>query len=260
MSGLDTSRPHPARRYNYWLGGKDNFEADRDSGDAIASAFPEVASAARENRRWVERVVDWLAERGVRQYVDVGCGLPLQPYVHEIAAKWDPRVTVVYVDNDPLVMTHARALMDAAAPTVTAYAEGDLADPGTVLPAVELLDPDQPAALILAAVVHFLDDVDAPGIRQLIDRLPAGSFVALSHATEDFATPEERARAAHLRDGRHGGFWPRSLAEIAELVAGLRPCEPGIVPVADWHPERAPFPGDRNPRAVDGYAVVARKL
>lgn len=256
MNALDITRPHPARRYNYWLGGKDNFQADRDSAHAIERVFPEVAVAARENRRFVERAVDWLAAHGVRQFIDVGCGLPLQPYVHEIAARRDPWVRVVYVDNDPLVMTHARALMDSAAGN--AYVDGDLTEPDTVLPALAAVDG--PVGLILAAVVHFLDDLDAPGIRRIIDRLPPGSFVALSHATEDFATAEERQRAATLRTGAHGGFWPRSLDQIAELLAGLVPVEPGIVPIVDWHPDREPQPQTRQARDVAGYAVVAQKL
>lgn len=252
---FDSFTVSSARRYNYWLGGKDHFAPDRESGDAIEHAFPEVVSAARENRRFVERVVDWLAEHGVRQFVDVGCGLPVQPYVHEIAAKWDPNVTVVYVDNDELVMCHARALMDL--PDATAYVDGDLAHPDTILPALAMLDPDQPAALLLAAVVHFLED---PGvIRPLVDRLPPGSYVALSHATEDFATAEERDQVAGLRTGGHGGFWPRSLDELAELLAGLRPCEPGIVPITDWHPEREPQPKTRRVRDAAGYAVLATK-
>lgn len=260
MNRIDTSRPHPARRYNYWLGGKDNFQADRDSAHAIERVFPEVSTAARENRRFVERAVDWLAEHGVRQFIDVGCGLPLQPYVHEIAARWDPWVRVVYVDNDPLVMTHARALMDASPPAVTAYVEADLADPGTILPGLAVLDPGRPVALILAAVVHFLDDLDAPEIRRLINWLPVGSYVVLSHGTEDFSTAEERHMAAALRGGRHGGFWPRSLDEIAEMLAGLVPVEPGVVPIVDWHADREPNPQTRQARAVAGYAVVAQKL
>lgn len=261
MNALDTTRPHPARRYNYWLGGKDNFQADRDSADAIQRAFPNVRTAAQENRRCLERVVDLLAERGVDQFIDVGCGLPVEPAVHEIAGRHHPAARVVYIDNDPLVVVHGRALMDGSAPAVTAHMEADLTEPEDFPSGLGILDLHRPVALLLFAVVHFLDDLDAPGIRALIDRLPAGSYVAMTHATEDFATAAERAATADLRaSGAHGGFWPRSLDEIAELLAGLLPAEPGIVPIVDWHPDREPKPRTRQARAVAGYAVVAQKL
>jgi hypothetical protein len=259
VNDLDTSRPHPARRYNYWLGGKDNFAADRDSGDAIAEQFPAVVTAARENRRFVERAVGWLAETGVRQFIDVGCGIPLEPYVHEIAARHVADVRVVYVDNDPLVITHARALMDPWPPTRAAFVLADVAEPHAILRAPELaiLNMAEPVALLLFAVLHFLD---SPDIHALIDALPAGSYVALTHATEDLATREERARVAALRaGGEHGGFWPRTLDQIAELLRGLCPVEPGIVPITDWRPERDPVPHTRNAAEAAGYAVVARK-
>src|SRR5690242_16640062 len=179
-SRLDTSVPHPARRYNYWLGGKDNFAADRESGDAVVKLFPSIRTAAIENRAFLRRAVTLLAgELGIRQFLDIGTGLPTADNTHEVAQRVAPDSRVVYVDNDPLVMVHARALLTAAPGAgPTDYVEADVRSPEHILrEAAKLLDFDRPVALMLVAVLHFLADEEDPHgiVRRLLGALPPGS-------------------------------------------------------------------------------------
>jgi hypothetical protein len=263
---VDTTRPHPARRYNYWLGGKDHFAADRESGDAIAAVFPHVRTAAIENRRFLRRAVSYLAEhRGIRQFLDIGTGLPAAPDVHEIAEQHHRDARVVYVDSDPLVMVHARALMIATPPAATAYIEADLRDPDRILTNPELaavLDLREPVGLLLVAVLHFLSDTDDPGdiVAELMDALPAGSCLVLSHATYDPlpAATANQLRGLTGRDDRHGAFHPRSREQVAAIVTGFDPVPPGLVPVTDWRPHQHPHPQAPFSQAAT-YAIVAAK-
>jgi S-adenosyl methyltransferase len=257
---VDTTVAHSARRYDYWLGGKDNFAADRESGDAIAAAFPTVRTAVIENRRFVRRAVAFLAgDAGIRQFLDIGTGIPTSPNVHEIAQAIAPASRVVYVDNDPIVLAHARALLTSSPEGATAYIDADLRDPGKILTDPSLLgtlDFSRPVALMLAAILHFIpDEADPYGIvARLVGALPEGSYLVLSHATCDFLTPQE---VAEIAAGRYGAFFVRSEAEFARFVEGFELVPPGITSVAHWRAEAEPQP---RPTAADAftYGAVAR--
>ena len=254
---VDTTVAHPARRYDYWLGGKDNFAADRESGDAIAAAFPTVRTAVIENRRFVRRAVAFLAgHKGIQQYLDIGTGIPTSPNVHEIAQAIAPASRVVYVDNDPIVLAHARALLTSSPEGATAYIYADLRDPGKILTDPRLrdtLDFSRPVALMLAAILHFIPDgADPYGIvARLAGALPEGSYLVLSHATNDFLTPQE---VAEIVAGRYGPFYARSEAEFARFFEGFELVPPGIVSVAQWRADAEPQP---RPTAADAYTYCA---
>jgi hypothetical protein len=257
---IDTTAAHPARRYNYWLGGKDNFAADRASGDAIAAAMPSVRVAARENRMFLGRAVRYLAERGVRQFLDIGTGIPTADNTHEVAQAIEPAARVVYVDNDPIVLSHARALLTSTPEGATAYLDADLREPEKILDHADLhatLDLAEPVALMLVAILHFIRDDEKPRqlVSRLVEALPPGSYLVASHATYDYLPPRMIAKLeTNNADGR---FRPRSAAQFAALVEGLDPVAPGIVPICDWRAGDAPPP---RPSAADVscYGAVAR--
>ncbi|WP_328417414.1 SAM-dependent methyltransferase [Micromonospora sp. NBC_00389] len=262
---IDTSVPHPARRYNYWLGGKDNFEADRESGDAMAASFPTIRISALENRRFLGRAVGYLArEAGIRQFLDIGTGIPTADNTHEVAQGIAPESRVVYVDNDPIVLAHARALLTSSADGATAYIDADLRDPERILTHPEMLrtiDLSRPVGLMLVAVLHFVPDGDDPYalVRRLLDALPAGSYLAASHATHEYLPPQvaEEARAAARGGGPHGLINLRTRAEFTGFFTDLDVVEPGITSVAEWRAESEPQP---RPSAteVSMYGAVAR--
>ena len=258
---IDTSVPHPARRYDYWLGGKDNFAADRESGDAIAAKFPAIRIAVVENRRFLRRAVTFLAqEAGVRQFLDIGTGLPTASNTHEVAQSLAPTSRIVYVDNDPLVLVHARALLTSSREGATTYVDADLRDPDKILNSPELartLDFSEPVALMLLAILHFIPEEDDPYavVARLIGALPSGSYLVASHATSDYLPPE---LVADIAAGRHGEGRLRTKAEFTRFFDGLEPVEPGVVPVAEWRADGEPQP--RPTAAQTGmYAAAARK-
>ncbi|WP_250008055.1 SAM-dependent methyltransferase [Actinoplanes sp. M2I2] len=264
-STVDTSVPHPARRYNYWLGGKDNFAADRESADAIEAVFPHIRTAAVENRRFLGRAVRALTqEYGIRQFLDVGTGLPTADNTHQVAQRIDPTSHVVYVDNDPLVLTHARALLTSDPRGRTAYIPADLREPGRILTNPDLaatLDLGRPVAVMLIAVLHFVHDDDEANaaIATLMGALPPGSFLALTHATADFLPPEIAAALTSGKVKGAGSFEGRSRAQITRLLDdnGLELLEPGLTVASEWRPD----PGVTPPPAehVSVYGAVARK-
>jgi hypothetical protein len=260
LARIDTSVAHPARRYNYWLGGKDHFAADRASGDAIAAAMPGVKLMAVENRAFMGRAVQYLAELGIRQFLDIGTGIPAPNNTHEIAQGVDPVSRVVYVDNDPIVLTHARALLTSAPGGANAYIDADLRAPETILASPDLgatLDLSQPVALLLVAVLHFVREDEHP--QEIIDRLTGalapGSYLVASHATWEFL-PDE-AIAALNANNPDGRFQPRTRARFAELLSAFDLVEPGITSVAQWRAEGIPGP---RPSAEDVacHGAVAR--
>jgi S-adenosyl methyltransferase len=245
--GVDTSRPHPARRYDYWLGGKDHYAADRASAEEIErNSFPTVRLAARENRQFLGRVVSYLAEReGIRQFLDIGAGLPAANNVHEVAQGVDPRSRVVYVDNDPIVLAHARALLQGTREGATAYIDADVRRPSTILADPDLrttLDMTRPVALTLLAIMHFIGDAERPReiVAQLRDALPPGSFVVITHATSDHLSPDRR-EASVLANRRAGvPFQLRTSEEFAPFFDGLDLVPPGITSVVRWRPPVEP--------------------
>ncbi|MEU5943904.1 SAM-dependent methyltransferase [Micromonospora sp. NPDC047548] len=263
-SRIDPSVPHPARRYDYWLGGKDNFAADRRSGDAVAAAYPAIRTTVIENRRFMHRATRYLAETaGVRQFLDIGTGIPTSPNMHEIAQGVTSESRVVYVDNDPIVLAHARALLISAPEGATAYVDADLRDPERILAHSDVratIDFDRPVGLMLVAILHFLTDADDPyGItRRLIEALPSNSYVVISHATTDLVPRNIAATAAPVTTTSMIDMAFRSRDQFAGFFDGLEFVEPGISPVTEWRPDDPPE--QRRPAAqASMYAAVARK-
>jgi S-adenosyl methyltransferase len=237
---LDTSVPHPARVYNALLGGKDNFAADRAAAEATIRAFPANAKAARANRAFLARAVDYLtAEAGIRQFLDIGTGLPSANNTHEVAQAAAPGCRVVYVDNDPMVLLHAQALLTSAEPGATSYIEADLRDPGKILQqAARLLDFTQPVAVMLVAILHLISDDDNPYqiVKTLMDAVPPGSYLALSHLANDLY-PEQMAELARGFNKQAAvKLVLRDRAEITRFFDGLEPVDPGIAKIAKWRP------------------------
>ena len=232
---FNTGIAHPARVYDYWLGGKDNFAADRKVGDSVMAAIPS-APLARQNRAFLGRAVHYLAaEAGIRQFLDIGTGIPTAGNTHEVAQAAAPDARVVYVDNDPIVLAHARALMTSDPAGATAFILADFRDAGKILadPALrQTLDFDQPVALMLIALLHFFTDDQHPQaiVSSLIDVLPSGSYLAITNLTADFMDPDQAARATQA--GQQGGitYVPRTQAEVAAFFSGLDLVDPGVVP------------------------------
>ena len=257
--------PQAARRYDYWLGGKDNFKADRQSADELKSAFPAIGVAVRENRKFLRRAVHYLAaDCGIRQFLDIGVGMPLAPNVHEIAQAVDPAARVVYVDHDPVVAVHARALLAGTLPGVRAFVPGDLRAPQAILDDAllrQVLSLRRPVGLLLVAVLHFIenDAVAYAAVRRLVAALAPGSYVALSHVTYDPLAAGVRARLAAVSapEAGHGPFRARSHDEVGRFLDGLELVEPGLVSTVDWHPERHP-PAEGSAAEAVAYGAVGR--
>jgi hypothetical protein len=250
-SKVDTSVAHPARRYDYWLGGKDNFAADRASGDAIEAMMPTVRLAVRENRDFLRRAVRFAAEQEhIRQFLDIGTGIPTSPNTHQIAQQVDPAARIVYVDNDPLVLVHARALLTGTAQGRTAYIEADLREPRDILDDAEVaetLDLTEPVALLLVAVLHFVRNEEDPRgiVDTLVDALPDGSLVVASHVTLEHLPPAE-AEELIRTDGKAR---PRTGRELTSLFD--RPDLQLIAPVQSvsaWFDDRS---AEERPAAED---------
>jgi O-methyltransferase involved in polyketide biosynthesis len=240
-SGIDTSVPHPARVYDYWLGGKDNFEADRRAAEAGYKAFPGVLQSVRANRAFLARVVRYLVtEAGVRQFLDIGSGLPAASNTHEIAQQKAPESRVVYVDNDPVVLLHARVMLQSSPEGRTGFHQADARDPGLILErAAATLDFRQPVGVLMLGVLHFLpDDEQAAAITAAFSGAVApGSHLAVSHMARDIE-PETMARFA--RNMAESGLTQATLrdhGQVTALLAGLDLLAPGVVPVSKWRPD-----------------------
>ncbi len=260
---IDTSRPHPARMYDYGLGGKNHFAVDREAAEKVLASWPTARTAARENRAFLGRAVRYLAaEAGIRQFLDVGTGLPTTGNVHEVAQGVAPSSRVVYADNDPLVLAHARALLTSSPDGRTAYIQADLREPSAIVshPVTrEVLDFSQPVALMLVAILHFVPDEDKPAeiIATLLDALPPGSYLAASHSTAEHNPAEMTGmQRAYRQSGIPAQV--RDSDEFARLAfTGLELVPPGVVLVSEWRPEGA---GPRPTAAEVGvYGGVARK-
>ncbi|WP_371599009.1 SAM-dependent methyltransferase [Streptomyces sp. NBC_00564] len=249
---IDTSKAHPARVYDVFLGGKDNYEVDRAAAAAALAANPRGYLDVRHNRDFLRRAVTTLArEEGIRQFLDIGTGLPTQENVHQIAQRIIPDSRVVYVDNDPVVLAHARALLTSGPEGLTDYIDADLKQPAQILEeAAKTLDFDRPIALELVAILHFVEDAEAyPIVRELVDALPSGSRLVLSHLTEDL-NPENVRAVQRTYTERGFTFVLRSRAEVERFFteSGLELDDPGVVPAHHWRPDgAAPLPERADP-------------
>jgi trans-aconitate methyltransferase len=255
---INTSVAHPARVYDYWLGGKDHYPADREAAEQAIAALPDIARYARANRAFLRRAVRYLAgEAGITQYLDLGTGIPTSPNVHEIAQRLEPASRIVYADNDPIVLAHARALMQSTPPGVTAYLDADLRTPDKILhEAAETLDFARPLAVLLLATLQLIPDADDPYeiVARLVDALPSGSYLAISHPAKDIHA-KATAEAAERLNQLQVGVTLRSRAEVARFFDGLDLAEPGLVQVHRWRPD----PGERWTGEVTIHGGVARK-
>ncbi|MGV9674228.1 SAM-dependent methyltransferase [Nocardia sp. NPDC003482] len=237
---FDTQKAHSARMYDYYLGGKDNFAADREAASTVMEVFPETAQAARANREFVHRAARFAARSGIRQFLDIGTGIPTEPNLHNAVQAVDPRCRVVYVDNDPLVLAHARALMFGSAEGRTDFIPADIRDPHVILESEtlrEVLDLSQPVALNLAAILHFVTDEEGAYdiVRTYMDAFAPGSHLAVTHGSSDL-NPEvfEKIVGVYARAGMTVAL--RDKAAVTRFFDGLDLVEPGVVPVHRWRP------------------------
>jgi len=256
--GLNTAVPQTARIWNYWLGGKDNFPADRQVGDQVLEAFPAIVENARASRAFLARAVRYLAgEAGARQFLDVGTGLPTADNTHQVAQAVAPESRVVYVDNDPIVLAHARALLTSTPEGRTAYVDADLRDPDHVLQeAAGTLDFTQPVAIMLMGILgHIADDGQAQTIvERLVGAVPSGSYLAMNDGTD---TSEEVVEAARIwNQSANPTYHLRSPDRIARFFDGLELVEPGVVSPPRWRPDPSPA---GLPAEIDSACGVARK-
>lgn len=258
---IDTSRPHSARMYDYYLGGKDHFEVDQKAAESVAAVFPGVFVCARETRAFMHRATRVLArDHGIRQWLDIGTGIPTEPNLHQVAQAVAPEARVVYADNDPLVLKYAERLMRSTPQGRTTYIEADINDPEALLNAPELaevLDLDQPVALSLNAVLHFVPDAQDPYgiVNRLRAALPSGSALALSHCTPDF-DPETWRKVTDIYQNAGTPGQVRSKAEVARFFEGLDLIDPGIVIGHRWRPDTEPTASDAE---VSTWAAVGIK-
>lgn len=261
MTGIDTSKPHPARMYDWYLGGKDNYPVDEEMGRQMLALDPRVPVMARVNRAFMHRATRWLATNGVRQFLDIGTGIPTEPNLHQVAQAVAPEARVVYCDNDPIVLAHAAALLRGTPEGVTEYLQADVRDPATIVEgARKILDLSRPVALSLVALLHFVPDEDGAHelVAELLSALPSGSYLMMTHATADF-TPEESAAATEKLRAAGVTLALRSRDEFAGFFGGLELVEPGVVVVPEWHPELGePVPG-QDDGVIPGYGALGRK-
>ncbi|MCA1185287.1 MULTISPECIES: SAM-dependent methyltransferase [unclassified Saccharopolyspora] len=241
--GIDLRRPNSARMYDYYLGGSTNFEADREAADRVLAANPDVVPSIRANRGFLGRVVRYLVDQGIDQFLDLGSGIPTAGNVHDIAHRLDPAVRVVYVDNEPVTVAHARQLITDV--KQVEIVDADLRDPETVFERAgetRLLDFSRPVGLLMVSVLNFIeDDAEvAELVRRYVAQLAPGSYLAVSHSTAQWLAPETAARIAELyRDVNPPSYW-RSPEQIGRLFAGMELVPPGVVAPSHWRPEAEP--------------------
>ncbi|MFS0691524.1 SAM-dependent methyltransferase [Streptomyces nitrosporeus] len=258
---IDTSRPHPARMYDWFLGGKDNYPVDEAMGRQMLAVEPAVPVMARVNRAFMHRATRWLAAQGVRQFLDIGTGIPTEPNLHQVAQEADPATRVVYCDHDPIVLAHAEALLKGTPEGAIDYVQADARDVDAILgQAGKTLDFDRPVVLSLISLLHFVSDED--GAYELVDRLVSalapGSYMVISHLTADFH-PEEARKVDEMYKAKALTLAPRSREQFAAFFRGLEIVEPGIVAAEAWHPELGePVPGQDDVISA-GYVAVGRK-
>ncbi|SME92790.1 SAM-dependent methyltransferase [Streptomyces sp. Amel2xC10] len=256
---IDTTQPHTARIWNYWLGGKDHYEVDRLTGDRIRELHPGIGAYARADRLFLGRAVEHLVtEAGLRQFLDIGTGLPSADNTHEVAQRFAPDARVVYVDNDPLVLAHARALLAGTPEGRTDYLDEDLRNVDSILRhAAKTLDLTEPVALMLLGVVIFIGPDEDPYalVRALLDRLPSGSHLVLSHTVTSPAMPDVDEAVRFWNEHGTPKLTQRTPEEVARFFEGLDLLEPGVVSCSRWRPEET----GQLPEEVAMFGGVARK-
>lgn len=256
LSRLDTSVAHSARLWNFLLGGKDNFAADREAAEQVLAFMPELVQSARYNREFLGRVVRHLAgEVGIGQFLDIGTGLPTADNTHEVAQATRPTARIVYVDNDPMVLVHARALLTSTPEGATAYIDADVREPDKILAAAEILDFEQPVAIMMLGILNFVvDDDEARAIvRRVVDAVPGGSYLVVSHPTLEVHREAVERAMAMWNEGGSAPICARDPQEIARYFEGLELVDPGIVTVSQWRPD------GNDTTTVTEWCGVARK-
>ena len=257
---IDTSVASIARIYDYWLGGKDNFKADRDAAEQMIQQYPDIVTGVRKNRAFLGRAVHYLAaEAGIRQFLDIGTGLPSSNNTHEVAQRAAPEARIVYVDNDPIVLSHAQALLTSTPEGACAYVDADIRDTGKILKdAANLLDFSRPVAICLIMILQFIPDEDDPVsiVRALVDAIPSGSYLTVAHPASD--VDQHVGPALRQLSTRMGGTRavPRSYQEVSRFFDGLEMVEPGLVQLHRWRPGTGL---DDTGRDLAAYGAVARK-
>jgi hypothetical protein len=259
---IDTTKAHPARVYDWMLGGKDNYPVDEEVGEHLLTLSPDVKQGAKDNRHFMRRATRWLTgTAGIRQFLDIGTGIPTEPNLHQIAQTIAPGTHVVYADNDPIVLAHAEALLTSTPEGLTQYIEADVREPESIVArARDILDFDQPIALSLIALLHFVADEQGAHdhVRTLVDALPSGSYVVLTQLTADI-NPKGLQQAVDMYAAGGITLAARSRSETERFFTGLDIVGPGVVLLDDWHPELADEQrrSDLTPTPI--YAGVARK-
>ena len=259
-AAIDTTRPHQARIYDYWLGGKDNFAVDREAAERALAVIPGLRRGVRAQRAFLANAVEYLARTaGIRQFLDIGTGIPTANNTHEVAHAIDPGSRVVYVDNDPMVLAHARALLTAGTPGTTSYLDADLRDTAKILAeAAALLDFGKPIGVLLIGILQLIPDADEPRaiVTRLMEAVPAGSWLAIFHPASDIMADQMSEVARQVSQRAAAPTTLRSKAEVLRFFDGLELLAPGLVQVHRWRPGvSAPDMGDE----VPGYAGLARK-
>ncbi|OEU91913.1 methyltransferase [Streptomyces abyssalis] len=261
---IDISRPHPARVYDYWLNGKSHYEADAAAAERVVRVWPGVVLGARLNREFMHRATRWLAnEAGVRQFLDIGSGIPTEPNLHQVAQAVAPETRAVYVDNDPIVLAHAQELLSSTPQGRTAYLQADFTEPESILASPELgetLDLGRPVALSLIALLHFITDERGAYdiVRRYMDALPSGSYLVVSHATADF-DPDLLTRVAEAYQSTVAEGQIRSSSEVNRFFEGLELVDPGVVVAHRWRHDGDEAQADITDAEFPVYGGVARK-
>lgn len=255
---IDTSVPHSARIWNYWLGGKDNYPVDEEAGDAYTAVFPGIVTIARSSRAFLRRNITYLvSEAGIRQFLDIGTGLPTAQNTHEVAQQLAPETRIVYVDNDPMVLAHARALLYSTHEGATAYIDANVTDPDRILAAAaKTLDFGRPTALILSNILGHVPDYDQARsiVTRLMSALPSGSYLSINDGSRGIDPVFEQAQDAYNTSGAVP-YNLRTVDEITTFFDGLDLIAPGVVPVTQWRPE----PGSPTGEVVAEHGGLARK-
>ncbi|MEU8797246.1 SAM-dependent methyltransferase [Spirillospora sp. NPDC048819] len=257
---IDNAIPQSARIWNYWLGGKDNYPVDQAAGDQFVGVYPQIVDIARHSRAFLSRAVRYMAgEVGIRQFLDIGTGLPTVDNTHEVAQRVAPDARIVYVDNDPLVLAHARALLTSRPEGATSYIDADLRDPGRIIAeAGRTLDLDRPVALMLLNILGHIPDYDTARsiVAQLVGALPPGSHLAVADSTDVFTGDTFHSAIKMWNEASETPYHLRTPELIAGYFEGLEILEPGVVPVSRWRVEPGPF---GEPDEVDEFCAVGRK-